>query len=208
MSSTPQAAPAEFLAAAEQLRNATLRSELSVREIAAPERIAAHSIAFAAGVREHSHKDDGDAVDAEAGAGRFVLMHDPEAAEEWGGPFRIVCYAPAPLEMEIGVDPFISDVAWSWLIDALELRGATHTYLSGTATKVFSSGFGTLEPRGDSSQIELRASWTPLSDNLATHAEAWSELLCLLAGLPHEEGVASLTHYRSKSARPSTQHEI
>lgn len=207
MSSTPQAAPAEFLAAADQLRNATLRSELAVREIAAPERIASHSIAFAAGVRGHSHAGDDDSVDAEAGAGRFVLMYDPEATEEWGGPFRIVCYAQAPLEVEIGVDPFISDVAWSWLIDALDLREATYTYLSGTATKVLSSGFGTLESRGDSSQIELRASWTPLSQNLASHAEAWSELLCLLAGLPHEEGVASLTHYRSKSARPASQHD-
>jgi hypothetical protein len=115
-------------------------------------------------------------------------MHDPESAEEWGAPFRIVCFAQAPLEVEIGVDPFISDVAWSWLVDALDSRGAEYTYLSGTATKTLSSGFGTLEAQGDAAQIELRASWTPLGADFGAHAEAWSELLCLLAGLPHGAG--------------------
>lgn len=146
-------------------------------------------------------------IDAEAGAGRFILMHNPDSSEEWGGPFRIVCYAQAPLELDIGTDTFISDVAWSWLVDALELREADYSYLSGTATKLLSSGFGALQSRGDSAQIELRASWTPLNDNLAAHAEAWSELLCLLAGLPHEEGIASLTHYRAQSARIAAQHD-
>ena len=198
---TPSTAlPAEFVSAATQLRSATLRSDLVVREIAPPERIAPLSVAFAAGVRDLAAGDDpGD--DSPAGAGRFVLMHDPEAAPEWGGNFRIVCFAQAPLELEIGVDPFISDVAWSWLVDALDSRDAEHTYLSGTATKVLSSSFGTLEARGDGAQIELRASWTPRGTNFAAHAEAWSELLCLLAGLPHEEGVASLTQQRVKAQR-------
>lgn len=201
MQSTPPAAPAEFIAAADQLRGATLRSELAVREIAAPERIAPHSLALAAGVRQGSGPDTEAVLDSPAGAGRFVLLHDPASAEEWGSDFRVVCYAQAPLEVEIGVDPFISDVAWSWLVDALALRDAEYTYLSGTATKVLSSSFGTLESRGDSSQIELRASWTPLGGSFAAHAEAWSELLCLLAGLPHEEGVASLRHHRASSGR-------
>lgn len=204
MHATPPAAPAEFIAAADQLRGANLRRELAVREIAAPERIAPHSIALAAGVRQGSVPDTEAVLDSPAGAGRFVLLHDPASIDEWGGDFRVVCYAQAPLEPEIGVDPFISDVAWSWLVDALALRGAEHTYLSGTATKVLSSSFGALEARGDSSQIELRASWTPLGGSFAAHAEAWSELLCLLAGLPHEEGVASLHHHRAKP-RPSSR---
>lgn len=208
MSNTPPVAPAEFLAAASQLRSASLRSELAVREIAPPERIARHSIAFAAGVRGPRHTDEDLLVDAEAGAGRFILMHDPASADEWGGSFRIVCYAQAPLELELGVDPFISDVAWSWLVDALELRKAEYSFLSGTATKVLSSGFGTLASRGDSAQVELRASWTPLNDHLASHAEAWSELLCLLAGLPHEEGIASLTQYRAQSVRNANSPRI
>ncbi|KUF06973.1 DUF3000 domain-containing protein [Leucobacter sp. G161] len=201
MSTPPTALPAEFASAAEELRGATLRSDLAVREIAPPDRIAPHSIAFAAGVREATGPDPESVLDSPAGAGRFVLMHDPNSADEWGGDFRIVCYAQAPLELEIGVDPFISDVAWSWLVDALESREATYSYISGTATKVLSSSFGALEARGDGAQIELRASWTPLGGSFAAHAEAWSELLCLLAGLPQQEGVASLTQQRVRAQR-------
>lgn len=191
--------PAEFSAAAADIRGARLRGELRTREIAAPERIAPHSIALAANVARGA--EPADAGDSPYGAGRLVLMHDPASADEWGGPFRIVCFAQAPLEIEIGVDPFISDVAWSWLVDALDARGAEYTYLSGTATKTLSSGFGTLETQGDSAQIELRASWTPLGAGFAAHAEAWSELLCLLAGLPHE-GVDSISARRAR--RPQT----
>ena len=180
--------PAEFAAAAEQIRGARLRSELVVQEIPAPERIAPDSIALAAGVMRGPRRENGEggSIDSADGAGRLVLMHDPASAPEWGSPFRIVCFAQAPLEVEIGVDPFISDVAWSWLVDALSARGAQYTYLSGTATKTLSSGFGTLEAQGDAAQIELRASWTPLGHDFAAHAEAWSELLCLLSGLPHQ----------------------
>lgn len=191
--------PFKFADAADQMRAARLRGELQVREIAAPERIAPHAFALAAGItRGSEYQITEDAIDSAYGAGRLILMHDPDSAEEWGGPFRIVCFAQAPLEIEIGVDPFISDVAWSWLVDALDSRGATHTYLSGTATKTLSSGFGSLESQGDSAQIELRASWTPIGTNFETHAEAWSELLCLLAGLPHQEGVESLTARRTR----------
>lgn len=193
-----------FEAAAAQLRAAKLRRELEVREIAAPERIAPRSIAFAAnvtgaGAAAPRSRDSADApVDSPYGAGRLVLMHDPDSVEDWGGPFRLVCFAQAPLEVEIGVDPFIADVAWSWLIDALESRGAAYDYASGTATKTLSTGFGTLEDQGDAAQIEIRASWTPLDQNFASHAEAWGELLCLLAGLPHHEGVASLGARRAR----------
>lgn len=181
--------PTDFNVAADAIRGARLREELAVQEIPAPERIAPRSLALAAGVTRgprRSLEAEG-AVDSPHGAGRLILMHDPDSAREWGAPFRIVCFAQAPLEVEIGVDPFISDVAWSWLVDALDDRAAEYTYLSGTATKTLSSGFGTLEAQGDAAQIELRASWTPTGPDFAAHAEAWSELLCLLAGLPHRD---------------------
>ncbi|KTR86240.1 DUF3000 domain-containing protein [Leucobacter chromiiresistens] len=194
--------PVDFGTAAEQLRGARLRDELVSREIPAPERIAPRSIALAAGVTRGGRAVDAAdvALDSPYGAGRIVLMHDASAVDEWGGPFRIVCFAQAPLELEIGVDPFISDVAWSWLVDALDSRGAQYVYLSGTATKTLSSSFGALEARGDSAQIELRASWTPTGSEFGVHAEAWSELLCLLAGLPHAEGIDSIAARRSRQA--------
>ncbi|NLA66392.1 MAG: DUF3000 domain-containing protein [Leucobacter sp.] len=188
---------ASFEAAADRVRKAKFRSELQVREIPAPERIAPRSLALAAGVAQGSTHpaDDGDSP---YGAGRFILLHDPASAPEWGADFRIVCFAQAPLEIEIGIDPFIADVAWSWLVDALESRGARYEYASGTATKTLSTGFGTLAEQGDAAQIEIRASWTPVDHDFAAHAEAWSELLCLLAGLPHHEGIASLGSKRAR----------
>lgn len=191
-------AAAEFELRAEQLRSAKFRRELQVREIPAPERIAPHTIAFSAGVVMGSaHPSDGG--DSPFGAGRFILMHDPDSSDDWGAPFRVVCFAQAPLEMEIGIDPFIADVAWSWLVDALESRGASYDYASGTATKTLSTGFGSLAEQGDAAQIEIRASWTPLGDQFAAHAEAWSELLCLLAGLPQHEGIPSLGTRRTRN---------
>lgn len=169
-----------------------------MREIPAPERIAPRSIAFSAGVVQGSTRPGENDGDSPYGAGRLILLDDPDSAADWGGPFRIICFAQAPLEMEIGIDPFIADVAWSWLIDALESRGAEYTYASGTATKTLSTGFGSLEEQGDAAQIEIRASWTPLGSNFAVHAEAWSELLCLLAGLPHHEGIPSLGAHRAQ----------
>ncbi|WP_029149974.1 DUF3000 domain-containing protein [Microbacterium indicum] len=171
------APPSAFDAAAGALRGATFRDDLVVREIASPAGVAPQSIAFAGDVRPDAHGD------SPYGTGRFVLLHDDEEPESWGGPWRVIAFAQAPLEPEIGNDPLLADVAWSWLTDALDARGAAHAAISGTATKTVSRGFGSLAAQGDGSQIELRASWTPVSPD-AAHIDAWAELVCMLAGLP------------------------
>jgi hypothetical protein len=183
------AVPAVFAAARDAIRDATIREELVVTEIPAPAQLAPNAVAFSADVRPSRH-----GVDSELGTGRFILLHDPAEPEAWGGPFRVVCFAQAPLETEIGLDPFLAEVAWSWLIDSLDALGARYDAASGTATKILSSGFGELAEHGDGAQIELRASWSPQDGNLGAHIEGWGELLCLLAGLPPvgSEGVASL----------------
>ena len=184
--------PAVFEAALESVRAAATRAELSVSEIPAPGTLAPWSFALAADVSPARHGSDSD-----LGTGRFVLLYDPESPEAWNGEFRVICYAQAPLETEMGVDPFIADVAWSWLVDALNNRGAKYTSASGTATRILSTGFGELALQGDGAQIELRASWTPDDHNLAAHVEGWGELLCMLAGLPPAvEGVSLLSARR------------
>ena len=186
--------PAAFTAAVEAVRAATLRTELTVTEIAAPSGVAPWSIAFSADVTPARHGND-----SELGTGRFILLHDPAEPEAWGGAFRVVCFVQAPLETEIGVDPFLANVAWSWLIDALDSRGAKYSAASGTATKTLSTGFGALETQEDVAQIELRASWTPFDHGITSHVEAWGELLCMLAGLPPAaEGVSLLSAHRSR----------
>lgn len=131
------------------------------------------------------------------GTGRFILLHDSDEPASWEGAWRIVCFAQAPLESDIGVDPMLADVAWSWLLDALKSRGAPFHAEAGTATKTLSRGFGSLAAEGDGSQIELRASWSPTGP-IGRHVEAWAELVCMLAGLPPgSEGIEMLGSRRS-----------
>lgn len=166
------------------MRAATFRSDLVVNEIAAPAGLAPDALALAGHVRPDL--DDGE---SRYGTGRFILLHDAQEPQPWDGPWRIVCFAQAPLEPEIGIDPLLADVAWSWLVDALNARAASYSAASGTATKTLSKGFGSLAAEGDGAQIELRASWSP-SGAIAPHVEAWAELVCMLAGLPPgSEGV-------------------
>jgi len=182
---TPQVVFDEIVAS---VGRATLRDELQVTTIPAPGGLAPFSYALAADVNPARHADDSD-----LGTGRLIILYDPESPEGWGGAVRVICYAQAPLETEIGLDPFVADVAWSWLVDALATRGAAYTAASGTATKVLSTGYGELAAQGSGAQIELRASWTPLEHDLAAHVEGWAELLCMVAGYPPAaDGVAVL----------------
>ncbi|WP_022885180.1 DUF3000 domain-containing protein [Glaciibacter superstes] len=185
--------PPAFAAALDAIRRAQTRSELIVNEITAPGNLAPHAVALAADVSPARHGSDSD-----LGTGRFILLYDPEEPEAWGGAFRVVCFAQAPLETDIGLDPFLAEVAWAWLVDALDARGAQYSSASGTATKIISSGFGELARQGDGAQIELRASWTPKDHNVTAHVEGWGELLCMLAGLPPAgEGVSLLSARRN-----------
>ena len=170
--------PPSFERAVADVRSTVFRDDLSVREIAAQAGLAPESIALAGDVRPEQ-----DGVDSPYGTGRFILLHDPDEPDAWNGAWRIVCFAQAPLEPDIGVDPLLADVAWSWLMDALNSRHADYHSASGTATKTLSKGFGSLAAESDGAQIELRASWSPLG-SMTPHVEAWSELVCMLAGLP------------------------
>lgn len=186
------AAPPPFAAAIDAIRRAKTRTELTVSEIGAPAGLAPHAVALSADVRPARHDEDSD-----VGTGRFVLLYDPTAPQAWAGVYRVVCFVQAPLETRVGVDPFLTDVAWSWLVEALDAHGARYHSLSGTATKFLSTGYGELADQGDGAQIELRASWTPRDSDLSPHVEGWGQLLCMLAGLPPAiEGVTTLSSRR------------
>jgi hypothetical protein len=173
-----------FDSATAELLATAFRDDILVREIPTPQGLAPFAIALAADVRPD---DDGDSA---YGTGRFVLLHDPDEPDAWGGAWRIVSFAQAPLETEIGTDPLLADVTWSWLVDALESRHAVYRAASGTSTKTLSKGFGGLALEGDGAQIELRASWSP-EGPFRPHVEAWAELVGMLAGLPPgSEGIA------------------
>jgi hypothetical protein len=166
-------APEEFLDVAARLRATRLRPEIVIEEIRAPQRIAPFALALSA---------EAVSGDEDLATGRFVLLHDPAMPQAWAGTYRIVTFVRADLEAEVGSDPLLGQVGWSWLEDAL--RGqALYTAAGGTVTRVVSESFGALSDRAASTEIEVRASWTPLDDPVL-HLQAWATLLCTVAGLP------------------------
>ncbi len=167
-------APSAFAEAVLQVQQAVVRPEVAVDEMPAPQRIAPHAYAISGDVA---------VGDDELGTGRFILLHDPAGNDAWGGTFRCVTFARADLEPEMAADPVLPSVGWSWLTEALDSHGAEHAAASGSVTVVRSEGFGQMGGDEADAQIEVRASWTPLSEKGA-HTSAWSDLLCALAGLP------------------------
>ncbi len=146
----------------------------------APKRLAPHAVALGADVVR-----GGEPV----ASGRFVVLHDPAGQDGWRGDTRVVAFVSSEVEAEMAADPSLGEVGWSWLTEALETRGAAHTAAGGTVTRTISSRFGQLEEPEDASEVEVRASWTPLPDDdgqldLVAHLRAWCDLLCATAGLP------------------------
>ena len=187
MSPLPQL-PADFHIALASLRDATRRPELKLVEVPAPGRLAPFAVALGAEIIL-----DG----KELATGRFILLHDPQGSPLWNGKFRIVTYVRAQLEADMGNDSLLGNVAWAWLIEALEAQGATYTNAGGTATRILSESYGTLACAPDAIDIELRASWTPVGNSLGSHLEAWANIVCTFAGLPPApEGVTWLSRRR------------
>lgn len=181
----PGPAPEGFLRAVESLRVARLRPEVALTEVPAPQRIAPYAVALTAAVV---------AGDEELATGRFVLLHDPATPEPWEGDFRAVTFVRAGLEPELGADPLLGQVGWSWLEESLQAAGATAVALGGTVTRVVSESYAALADRPPTVEIEVRASWTPIGADLGSHLRGWTELLCTAAGLPPlPHGVAALT---------------
>lgn len=192
MSPLPQL-PADFELALASLRKVRSRSELSLAEIPAPARLAPFGVALGAEVMI-----DGE----ELATGRFILLHDPQGQELWDGTFRIVTYIRAQLEADIGNDSLLGNVAWAWLIEALEEQGANYTNAGGTATRILSESYGALAARPDAIDLELRASWTPIGTSVSPHLEAWANIVGTFAGLPPvPEGVTLLPRRRSNRNR-------
>ncbi len=187
--SVPGENPAEFTQALRDLRVVQLRPEVRVTEVPAPSRIAPYAVALTAEVATAGLPADGD----ELASGRFVLLHDPSAPEPWDGVWRVVTFARAELEPELANDPMLGGVGWSWLMDALKAHDAPYVAEGGTVTRVVSESFAALGERQTTVEMEIRASWTPTGPNLGVHLQVWSDLLCMIAGLPPlPEGVVAL----------------
>ena len=182
--------PESFRRAADGLRDLSVRPEIALRDVPAPQRLAPYAKAYAASVRRG---------DDELAAGRLVLLHDPDGQPGWDGTFRVVTYIRADLEPEIVGDPLLPSVGWSWLTEALAAHGVAYGSASGTVTRVASESFGGMADEPATSEVEVRASWTPHGDDLAPHVQAWCDMLASAAGLPPAPGVACLPPRRDPS---------
>lgn len=176
--------PETFTRAVQGLNSVQPRAEILLEEFPAPRKLAPYAFALGATVLRD---------DDEVSTGRLILLHDPDGHPSWAGTLRLVTYITAEIEPELAADPLLPGVGWSWLVDALEAHGAEYTAIGGTVTQTTSTRYGELAGPPATADLEIRASWTPLSTDLGVHLEAWCAVLSSTAGLP-PPGVAALQH--------------
>ena len=160
------------------------RAGLTLHEVPAPRRLAPHAVAVAGAI---ARGDD------EIASGRFVVLHDPDGQEGWRGDTRVIALVQAEVDAEMAADAALAEVGWSWLTESLHERGVGYTAAGGTVTRTVSARFGQLAEPDEASEVEVRASWTPVGEqlDLIGHLGAWCDLLCATAGLP-PPGVSAL----------------
>jgi len=187
--------PEAFQRAVASLAGLRVRPEVELRPMRPPQRLAPFSAAWSAEVAESPDAPaEDDAADVLV-TGRLVLLHDPEGQDAWDGTLRVVTFVRAELDPEHASDPLLPEVAWSWLTGALEDCGARRTALGGTVTQTSSVRFGDISGPGHTTDLELRASWTPVDEDLTAHGDAFVTVLATAAGLP-PVGVATLASRR------------
>jgi hypothetical protein len=177
------AEPAQFQAAVAAMNAAEVRPEIELGPIRPPQRLAPFSYALGAEVRHPEtaivpERSEGDAF------GRLILLHDPDGAEAWEGTMRLVAYIQADLDSSEAIDPLLPEVAWSWLVDALDARAGLAIAVGGTVTATTSVRYGDIAGPPRAHQLELRASWTATTPDLGAHVQAFCEVLEHAAGLP------------------------
>ena len=163
------------------LLDVPIRPEFSIEQAPSPQRLAPHAFTLTAdAVTDGSSASVGTHV--ESASGRFVVLHDPDGVDEWEANDRIVIFARCDVEPELLADPLIHEVAWSWVTEALDNHEVAQ--LGGTVTVSSGTSFGSMAERPGDGLVEIRASWTPLEDDLTIHLSLWIEILATLAGLP------------------------
>ena len=163
------------------LLDVPIRPEFSIEQAPSPQRLAPHAFTLTAdAVTDGSSASVGAHV--ESASGRFVVLHDPDGVDEWEANDRIVIFARCDVEPELLADPLIHEVAWSWVTEALDNHEVAQ--LGGTVTVSSGTSFGSMAERPGDGLLEIRASWTPLEDDLTVHLSLWIEILATLAGLP------------------------
>jgi hypothetical protein len=188
---------AEFDSVAAALAQVTTRSEITVRSMPAPAKLAPYALALNAEVV---------VAGSQVADGRLVILHDPYGQDAWNGTWRVVLFASAELDETMASDPVLNDMGWTWLQESLGERDLAVSSFGGTVTRTESVSFGTLGDRPANGELEIRASWTAVVDAphpslrnpstaaiMTAHVMAWIDLLGLITSLdPAVEGVVRL----------------
>ncbi len=178
--------PGYFDALVESVLSASWPHGLDVQRIDAPQGLAPNAIAFSGDVTAGAGRHD-------KGTGRLIFLDDPTEPEGWGGRTRAILFAQSPIEPQLGGNEELAIVAWSWLTDSLTESGAGYSHPAATVTRVVSQGFGELAQQGRGSQLEVRASWSPVDSDVRPHAEAWARFVLHVSGFDVQpDGVDSL----------------
>jgi len=177
------------------------RADVSLEEVPAPgSRVAPYGYAVEAELLPLQQSQV--VIDAEPLAtGRFIVLHDPAGKDDWQSTWRVVTMASAGVDLDMGRDPLLAEVTWTWLLEALEARGAGYRAERGTVTVTASRRFGGAvgnpvnssdpDDEEDVCEVELRCSWSPTSgDDLANHLASFCDLLGALAGVPTPDPIA------------------
>ena len=160
----------------DHLRTVTPRAELTLIEVPAPQKLATFSFAFSVDVSNGLLGDQED----EIANGRFVLLHEPGGQATWDGEFRCVTFVSADIDPIMQEDPLLPEVGWSWFLESLESNDCAYNSPSGTVTRVSSASFGKLSPRNNETEIEIRASWSPIVEDpkeIINHIISWCNLI-------------------------------
>lgn len=169
--------PLAFTQAVAEVGRVRLRPEIQLEEVPAPRDLAPDAATYVIRVLTPF-------ADQPLATGRFVVLHDPQEQEAWGGAWRVVIFAQAELDDEVGADPLLGEVGWSWLADSLAERGVVAAHLGGTVSRLHSEGFGHLAGKTTRATLEIRASWSPTDHHVGRHLQALGDLLTRMAGLP------------------------
>lgn len=183
------AEPAPFRDGVATMNAAVVRPEIELGPIRPPQRLAPYSYALGAEVKhaevtDHPVDPDGAVAAGGEAFGRLILLYDPDGLDAWDGTMRLVAYIQAELDAHEALDQLLPEVAWSWLVEALESHTEHVTALGGTVTATTSVRYGDISGPARAHQLELRASWTATTPDLDAHVQAFCKVLEHAAGLP------------------------
>ena len=131
-----QKTPAEFTDALLTLREAPYDSHVTVSEISAPQGIAP----FAAAIRMDCESLE--TIPHSGGAGRLVILYDPQEQPGWQGRFRLVTMLGAHVDVDLVTEPLADQVCWSWFTDFLTQADASFFQAAGSVSRSHSASFG------------------------------------------------------------------